>query len=103
MATWSECVVQELEVGFLEERFGGSYGVGRVGYDDVVGPFVVGEEFEAVAYEYGDFWGGEEGGHVWEVSFGDADYGLRMVVSRCSGSRRDDKKKYTWLPSTAIM
>lgn len=76
VSPWGEGVVQELEIRFLEEGLGGSDGVGGVGDDDVVGGFVICEEFEAVANVDGYFWGGEEGGHVWEVHFGYADDGL---------------------------
>jgi hypothetical protein len=40
-AAVAEGVVQELEVGLLEERFGGALGVGGVGYYYVEGVFVV--------------------------------------------------------------
>lgn len=58
--------VEELEVGLLEERLGGTDGVRRVGDDDVVGGGVLGEELEAVADVDGDAGVVEEGGHVGE-------------------------------------
>lgn len=47
-ATWPKGVMEELEVGFLEEALGGAIRVGRVGDDDVEGVLVLVEELEAV-------------------------------------------------------
>lgn len=72
-----EGVVEELEVGFLEERLGGADGVGRVGDDDVVRRFVLLQELEPISDVDRDARIGEEGGHVGEVLLGDADDGLQ--------------------------
>jgi hypothetical protein len=75
-AALAEGVVQELEVGLLEERLGGALGVGRVRDDDVKRVLVVVEELEAVADVHLDLGVVEARGHVGEVLLGEADDGL---------------------------
>lgn len=71
-----EGVVEKFEVRFLEERFGGIFGVGGVGDDDVEGVFVVIKEFEVVVDVDFDFGVVEVSGYVGEVLFGEVDDGL---------------------------
>ncbi len=68
--------VQELEIGFLEEGFGGAFWIRGVGDDDVEFVFLVGEEFEAVADVCAYEGVLEADGHAGEVFLGEADYGL---------------------------
>jgi hypothetical protein len=75
-AALAEGIVQELEVGLLEERLGGALGVGRVRDDDVKRVLVVVEELEAVADVHLDLGVVEARGHVGEVLLGEADDGL---------------------------
>jgi len=77
VAARSEGVMEELEVGLLEEGGGGANRVRGVGNDNIVGGLVVSEELETVADEDGDTGIGEEGGHVGEVLLGDANHGLQ--------------------------
>ena len=49
-------ILEELEVRGLEESLGGSNGVRRVGDDNVVLVFVVGEELESISDVDGDSW-----------------------------------------------
>jgi hypothetical protein len=48
-AALAEGIVEQLEVGLLEERLGRALGVGRVGDDDIESVLVVIEELETVA------------------------------------------------------
>lgn len=73
--------MEKLEVGLLEERLGGTLGVGGVGDDDVEGVLVVIKELEAVADVDLDLGVVEASGHVGEVLLGEADDGLRDVLA----------------------
>lgn len=75
-------VVQELEVGLLEQGLGGAVGVRRVGDDHVEGVLVLVEELEAVADVHLDLGVVEALGHAGEVLLGEADDGLVFVKSR---------------------
>ena len=65
-AALAQGVVEELEVGLLEEALGRAVGVGRVGDDDVEGVLVVVKELEAVADVNGALGVGQAGGHFGE-------------------------------------
>lgn len=78
-AALAEGVVEELEVGLLEEALGGALRIGRVGNDHVKGVLVVVEELEAVADVDGGLGVVEANGHAGEVLLREADDGLRDV------------------------
>ena len=65
VSTRCECVVKELEVRFLEERFGRSDGVRRIGDDHIIGGFVGCEKLESVTNMNFHPWRSEETRHVW--------------------------------------
>lgn len=75
-AALAEGVVQELEVGLLEEALGGALGVGRVGDDDVEVVLVLLEVGEAVADVDLGLLVVEADGHLGEELLGEADDGL---------------------------
>lgn len=68
--------MQELEVWFLEQRFGGPHRVRGVGDDDVKLVLLVREELEAVADVRADGGVLEADGHAGEVLFREPDDGL---------------------------
>ena len=75
-ASVAQGAVQELEVRFLEQRFGRPFGVRGVGDDDVKFVLLVREELEAVADVRADGGVLEADGHAGEVFLGEADDGL---------------------------
>lgn len=75
-AALAEGIVEELEVGLLEETLGRAVGIGRVGNDDVEGILVLVEELEAVTDVDGALRVGKTLGHTREVLFGEADDSL---------------------------
>jgi len=56
MSPGGERIVEELEVWLLEERLGWTNRIRGISDDDIICRFVFGEEFEAIADEYFDFW-----------------------------------------------
>lgn len=59
--------VKELEVLFSEEGFGGTFGVARVGDDNVKLAFALREVFEAIGYEVLGLGVIKANSHVWEI------------------------------------
>ena len=76
----AQCIAQQLKVGFLEERLGGTLGVGAIGDDHVELVLAVLEELEAVADVRSDAGVLEANGHSGEVFLGDADDGLYSLA-----------------------
>jgi len=75
-APLAQGAVQELEVRFLEQGFGGAFRVRGVGDDDVEFVLLVREELEAVADVGADGGVLEADGHSREVFLGEPDDGL---------------------------
>ena len=69
-------IAQQLKVGFLEERLGGTLRVGAIGDDHIELVLAVLEELEAVADVGLDVGVLEADGHSGEVFLGDTDDGL---------------------------
>lgn len=72
----AEGIVEELEVGLLEEALGRAIGVRGVGDDDVEGVLVVLEELEAITNDSLGLGVVEALGHSGEILLGEADDGL---------------------------
>jgi hypothetical protein len=75
--------LEELEVGLLEERVGGTDGIGRVGDDNVEFVLLVVQEFESVADEDGDTRIFKSSGHVRKESFRDTGNSFVDVAESC--------------------
>ena len=73
-------IAQQLKVGFLEERLGGTLGVGAIGDDHVELVLAVLEELEAVTDVHAHVGVLESNGHAGEVFLRDADDGLQPLV-----------------------
>lgn len=80
VTTVAKSLLEEDEVGLLEERVGGADWVGRVGDDDVELTFPVVQELEAVTDVDGDPRVVEAGSHVWKELLGDPRNGLVDVA-----------------------
>lgn len=74
--TLAEGVVEKLEVGLLEERLGGTLGVGGVGDDDIEGVLEVLKELEAITNVDLDLGVLEASRHVGEELLGETDDSL---------------------------
>ena len=79
----TESVVEEPEVGLLEEALGGSIWVGRVGDDDVELALLLLEELEAVANVRRDGGVLVADGHAGQVLLAETDDGLVNVAEDC--------------------
>jgi hypothetical protein len=76
----AEGIVEQLEVGLLEQGLSRTLGVGRVSDDDVEGVLVVVEELEAVADVNLNLGVLEASSHLGQVLLGEADDGLVDVA-----------------------
>lgn len=72
-----ESIVEELEVGLLEERLCRADGVRGVSDNHIVGGLIIGEELEAIPNEDSHTRVAEKARHVGEVLLGDTNDGLR--------------------------
>lgn len=78
-AALAQGIMEKLEVGFLEQAFGGALGIGRIGDDDVEAVLVVVEELEAVADVDLGLGVLEALGHVGQVLLGQANDSLERT------------------------
>lgn len=72
----SKCVVQKLEVWLLEERFGWSNWVRRIGDDHIIGCSIIRQELEAISDVDANTGRVKQLGHVRQVLLGDFDHSL---------------------------
>jgi len=72
----AEGLVEELEVGLLEEGLGGTLGVGRVGDNHVESVLVLGQELEAITNVDLDLGVVEANSHVGKILLGEANDSL---------------------------
>jgi hypothetical protein len=74
--TFSQCCEQQLKVWLLEERFGWTFGVRRVGDDHVEVFLVFLEELEAIAHVDSNIGSLEADSHLGKVPLREANHGL---------------------------
>jgi len=74
-----ERLLHQGEVRSLEERSGGSNGIGRIGDDDVEGVLNGREVLESIGDVNGDLGVGKNVGHAGKVELGDSGDGLEGV------------------------
>ena len=85
-APFAEGIVEELEVGLLEEALSGAIGIGGVGDDDIEGVLVLVEELEAISDVNSALGVGETLSHAGKVLLGQTNDGLQ---SKAIGQQSD--------------
>ena len=101
-STSLERLLEELEVGLLEEGGGGSNGIRRIGNDNVEFSLLVLKELESISNVNGYSRIGEGGGHVREVELGHSGNGFVDVAQdgRLDGRVLEDLSEDSTISTT---
>lgn len=99
-AAVTKSITQQLEIGLLEQRFGGAFWVGAVGDDNVELALAGLEKLEAVADVHLDVGVLEADAHAGEILLGHANDGLLRLSTKVE-RKTAEKKRHNYFVNVA--